>query len=151
VNFIINNIFLIGIALACIILLLLPILQGRGPNLSAYQVTQKMNQTRVIIVDLRKEEEYAASHIKNAIHIPAEELMQKLGRIERYKNEPIVVVCATGPRSARATSQLKKVGFKDVSSMEGGMKVWLSDNMPVESSETAADAEKGKGKKKGKA
>ena len=150
-NFIINNIFLIVVALACIVMLLLPLIQGRGPHLSPYQITQKMNQGRVIILDVRKEDEYAESHLKNAIHIPAEELTEKLGRIERYKNDPIVIVCAVGPRAARATSQLKKAGFKDVSSMEGGMKSWVSDGLPVESSVADSDKEKAKGKKKGKA
>ena len=148
-NFIINNIFLIGIALACLFLILLPTLQRRGPTLSVYLLTQKMNKERVIIVDVRKEEEYAPSHMRNAINIPVDELKNKLGRIERYRNDPIVIVCATGPRAARATSQLKKAGFKNVSSLEGGMKAWEGDGMPIESSES--EGEKGKGKRKARA
>lgn len=147
-NFILNNIFLIGVALACVILLLLPILQGRGPNIPPFQVTQKMNQGRVIVIDLRNEDEYAAAHMKNAIHIPAKELMNRLARIERYKNDPILLVDAVGKQAGTATSKLKKAGFKDVSSLEGGMKVWFDDGMPVEASE---DEDKGKTKKKGKA
>lgn len=148
-NFIINNIFLIGVALACIFLILLPTLQRRGPTLSTYLLTQKMNKERVIILDVRKEEEYAPAHMRAAINIPADELTNKLGRIERYKNDPIVIVCATGPSAARATSQLKKAGFKNVSSLEGGMKSWQDDGMPIESSET--EGEKGKGKRKARA
>jgi len=149
VNFIINNIFLIGVAVACIVLLLLPTLQGRGPHQSVYMVTQKMNKERIVFVDIRKDEEYDTAHIKNAIHIPIEELKEKLGRIERYKNDPVVVICANGKRSSRATADLKKAGFKDVSSIEGGMKAWIDDGMPTEGSD--AEAEKGKAKKKGKA
>ena len=148
-NFIINNIFLIGIAAVCLIMILLPTIQQRGKSLSCYLLTQKMNKERVIVLDVRKEAEYAISHMKNAIHIPAEELKDKLGRIERYKTDPIVIVCATGPRAAKATSQLKKAGFKDIYSLEGGMKAWQDDGMPIEKGE--ADAEKSKGKKKGKA
>lgn len=150
-NYILNNIFLIAIALTCIVLLLLPTLQGRGPNIPPFQVTQKMNQGRVVILDLRKEEEYAENHLKNAIHIPASDLMNRLARIDRYKNEPIVIVDATGKQSAgAATAKLKKAGFTDVSSLEGGMKAWIDGGMPVEASEIEAD--KGsKGKKKGKA
>lgn len=147
-NFIINNIFLISIVLVSAFLLLLPTLQGRGPHISPYMVTQKMNKGRVLIVDVSKQEEYDAGHIRSAMHIPFEELKDRLGRIERYKTEPVVIVCASGSRAAKATSILKKAGFKDVSSMEGGMKDWISQSMP---SEVSAPAEKEKPKAKGKA
>lgn len=146
-NFIINNIFLIGVAAACIVLLLLPTLQGRGPHHSVYTVTQKMNKERLIFVDIRKDEEYNEGHIRNAIHIPVEDLKERMGRIERYKNDAVVVICANGKRSSRATAQLKKAGFKDVCSIEGGMKAWISDGMPTEAE---GDSDKNK-KKKGKA
>ena len=147
-NFIINNIFLISIVVVSAFLLLLPTLQRRGPHLPPFQVTQRMNKDKVIFLDIRKPDEYAAAHLRNAIHIPAEELMKKLGRIERYKADPIIVVCESGSRAAGVTSQLKKAGFKDVSSMEGGMKAWQDQGMPIESS--ANENEKEKGKKKGK-
>jgi len=108
-----------------------------------------MNKERHVFVDIRKEEDYQAEHIRNAIHIPLEELGNKLGRIERYKNEPVVLVCENGKRSSRATATLKKAGFSNVCSIEGGMKSWISDGMPTESG--AAVAEKSKDKKKGKA
>jgi rhodanese-related sulfurtransferase len=130
-------------------MLLLPMLQNRGPHLPPFQVTQKMNKEKVVFLDIRKANEYAEAHLRHAIHIPAEDLTNKLGRIERYKAEPIVIVCATGSRAARATSQLKKLGFKNVSSMEGGMKAWQDQGMPIETS--AVENEKDKGKKKGKA
>jgi len=149
VNFIINNIFLISIVLISATLLLLPTFQRRGPHLPPFQVTQKMNKEKVIFLDIRKADEYAAAHLRNSIHIPDADLTNKMGRIERYKADPIVIVCATGSRAARATSLLKKAGFKNVSSMEGGMKAWQDQNMPIESS--AVDADKDKGKKRGKA
>jgi len=149
VNFIINNIFLISIVLVSATLLLLPTFQRRGPHLPPFQVTQKMIKEKVIFLDIRKADEYAAAHLRNSIHISDADLTNKMGRIERYKADPIVIVCATGSRAARATSQLKKAGFKNVSSMEGGMKAWQDQNMPIES--TPVEAEKDKGKKKGKA
>jgi rhodanese-related sulfurtransferase len=149
VNFIINNIFLISIVVVSAFLLLLPSLQRRGPHLPPFQVTQRMNRERVVFLDIRKPDEYATAHLRNAINITADDLLGKLGRIERYKADPIVIICATGSRAPRATSQLKKLGFKDVSSMEGGMKAWQDQGMPVESSST--EVEKDKGKKKGKA
>jgi len=147
VNFIINNIFLISIILVSGFLLLLPTLQGRGPHIPPYTVTKKMNEGKVQILDVSSQEEYDAGHIRNAVHIPFEELKDRAARIERYKNDTVVIVCPTGTRAAKATSVLKKLGFKDVSSMEGGMKDWKSQNMPVEATEVVAEKDKAKGKR----
>ncbi len=145
-NFILNNIFLIGVIIACTVLLLLPIVQGRGPHHSVYTVTQNMNKQRHVFVDIRSEEEFNKAHVRNAVHIPAAELKDKMGRIERFKNEAVVVVCGNGKQSHRVTAQLKKAGFGNVCSIEGGMKAWVDDGMPTESG-----AEGDKSKKKGKA
>ena len=150
-NFIINNIFLITIIVVSLFLLLLPTLQGRGASISTYHVTKKMNESKVLILDVSKPEEFATGHVPKAMNIPIAELPEKLGRIERYKTEPIVIVCATGSRAAKATTVLKKAGFKDVSSMEGGMKEWKSQNMPLSTNVAAEASEKSKQKGKAKA
>ena len=54
------------------------------------------------------------------------------------------IIDETGKGAYRMTSVLKKQGFRDVSSMEGGMKEWKSGGMPVEVSEEF----KAKGKKR---
>ena len=146
-NFILNNLFLIGVIIVCAVLLLLPIIQGRGPHHSVYTVTQNMNKQRHVFIDIRDEEEFNKSHVRNAIHIPAAELNERLPRIERYKNEAVVVMCGNGKHSHRMTARLKKAGFRNVCSIEGGMKAWIDDGMPTESAAEAAE----KAKKKGKA
>ena len=107
--------------------------------------------SKVLILDVSKPEEFATGHVPKAMNIPIAELPEKLGRIERYKTEPIVIVCPTGSRAAKATTVLKKAGFKDVSSMEGGMKEWKSQNMPLNTSSAPEASEKGKQKGKAKA
>lgn len=143
-NFIINNIFLIVVVISCVTLLLLPTIQRRGRQLSSYEVTQKMNREKVVLIDIRKEQEFEQGHIRQAMNIPEKELIDKVGRIERYKTDPIVIIDETGKGAYRMTSVLKKQGFRDVSSMEGGMKEWKSGGMPIEVSEEF----KAKGKKR---
>ena len=149
-NFIINNIFLIGIIVVSGVMLLLPTLQGRGPHISSFHVTKKMNEGKVLILDVSRQDEYDEGHIRSAVHIPFEDLKDKLSRIERFKAGPVVIVCATGSRAAKATSVLKKAGFNDVSSLEGGMKDWKAQSMPFETAEVV-ETEKPKAKGRGKA
>lgn len=155
-KFIINNIFLISILLITAFMLFLPTLQRRGKHIPPFLVTKKMNEGKVVILDVSKTTEYAEGHVRGAIHIPIEELSDKMARIERYKDATVVIVCPNGSRAAKATSSLRKAGFKDVSSMEGGMKDWKSQNMPVvkdevEETQSLPDRlKKKKGKSKGK-
>ena len=154
-KFIINNIFLLCIICGSALMLLLPKLQRRGPHLNTFQVTKKMNEGKVVVIDVSKPSEFEEGHIRGAINIPRDELSDKMPRIERYKGETIVVVCPKGTLSPKTTSILKKAGFSDVSSMEGGMKDWKSQNMPttISSAEeeektlpTRMKKKKGKGK-----
>lgn len=152
-KFIINNIVLISIIFIAIIMLLMPILQRRGKHIPPFTVTKKMNEGKVFILDVSKATEFAEGHIKGAMHIPRDELEKNLPRIERYRSETIIIVCPNGTRAAKATSVLKKAGFSDVSSMEGGMKDWKSQSMPIVTSDLNEDAilerpKKGKTKSK---
>ncbi len=47
------------------------------------------------------------------------------------KDQPIVIHCASGGRSARATHALRQLGYEAVASMEGGMIAWRRPRAPV--------------------
>lgn len=155
-KFILNNFFLICIILGCSFLLILPKLQRRGPHIPPFQVAKKMNEGKVVFIDVSKQSEYEENHIRGAVHIPIGELEDRLARIERFKGDTIVVVCPKGSVAPKATAVLKKAGFDDVSSMEGGMKDWKDQNMPyvtsaAEEADEATNLPKRMKKKKGKA
>ena len=95
-------------------MLLLPRLQRRGPHLNTFLVTKKMNEVKVVILDVSKPAEFAEGHIRGAINVPMEELSDRMPRIERYREDAIIVVCPKGALSPKVTSTLKKAGFSDV-------------------------------------
>ena len=65
-----------------------------------------------VIVDVRSPGEFASGSSKESINIPLAELGKSLSRLD--PDMPIVVCCASGTRSAAASSLLKKNGFKIV-------------------------------------
>ncbi|NRD19404.1 rhodanese-like domain-containing protein [Winogradskyella eckloniae] len=69
-----------------------------------------------VILDVRTLSEYKGNHIKNAIHIPLQELNSRLNEIKNL-NKPVIAHCASGMRSANATSFLKSNG---VDAINGG-------------------------------
>ena len=130
-KFIVDNIFLIGLALISGGALLLPSLQRRGSRLSLLQATQRINQGRTTILDVREPAEFAAGHMRDSKNIPLAELPNRIGELEKSKTKPVIVVCQTGTRSAKAEAQLKKAGFAEVSCLDGGIAAWQAQGLPV--------------------
>lgn len=130
-KFILDNIFLIGIALISGGALLLPLLQRRGAKVSQLQATQYINQGKTLVLDVRSADEFATGHLPNAKNIPLPEINNRLKEIEKSKNAVVITVCATGVRSSNAVSVLTKAGFAQVFSLEGGTEAWKTQGMPI--------------------
>jgi adenylyltransferase/sulfurtransferase len=83
----------------------------------------------VQLVDVREAGELAVSSIEGAMHIPLGELPRRLGELESAR--PIVVVCHTGVRSARATEMLRAAGFARARNLAGGIDAWSREVDPT--------------------
>ena len=66
-----------------------------------------------IVLDVRSAREYENGHIKGAINIPVTKLGISLNNL-KDKQRPIITCCASGVRSASATSILKRAGYLNV-------------------------------------
>jgi phage shock protein E len=69
-------------------------------------------------VDVRTPGEYAAGHYAGAANIPLQELQKRLSDVGPT-NQPVVVYCRTGTRSAKAKQILLNAGFSDVTNAGG--------------------------------
>ena len=84
-----------------------------------------------VFVDVREEHEVAVEHIQGSLIIPLKTLPSSLAKLEKYRNKPVVVVCASGQRSAAACRVLNKAGFADVCQIEGGIQNWEKAGLPL--------------------
>jgi phage shock protein E len=66
------------------------------------------------VIDVRTVKEFQAGHLTNAINLPLAELEQKIGQQAPNKEQPLLVHCASGVRSAKAAKTLKKLGYSKV-------------------------------------
>ena len=64
-----------------------------------------------LLLDVRTRSEYAEGHAKNSINIPMDELSNSLQKLD--KEQHIVIVCASGMRSAKSMKLMKENGFKN--------------------------------------
>jgi rhodanese-related sulfurtransferase len=131
VKFLIDNIWLIGIALVSGGALLWPNLQRRGSKVTTLQATQMINQGKAVIVDVRDPAAFAAGHLRDAKNIPLKELSNRISELDKAKNKAVIVVCQTGVQSSKAAAQLKKAGFNEAFSLDGGISAWQAQGLPI--------------------
>lgn len=83
------------------------------------------NKENYLLLDVRTLKEYEDKHISSQ-HIPLNELEERLGEIPNHK--PLVVMCASGKRSAIAIELLLKYNYpKTLMNLEGGMQTLIND------------------------
>ncbi len=81
-------------------------------------------------IDVREPDEVAQGVIPGATAIPRGFLEARIEDTVRDRDEPIVVYCAGGARSAFATESLHELGYTDVVSLAGGFGAWKSAGLP---------------------
>lgn len=77
-----------------------------------------------LLLDCRTPEEHAIARIEGAVLIPMQQIPERLGEIESWRDKPIVVYCHHGVRSLRVVRFLRDQGFSQAQSMQGGIDAW---------------------------
>ena len=93
---------------------------------------QLINHKDAIVLDVREENEYETGHLLNAKLIPLGALKGRVGELEKYREHPIIVTCASGNRSRIAAAQLKNRQFTQAYSLIGGVVAWRKAELPLE-------------------
>lgn len=91
-------------------------------NPSAYETA--INRQSVTIIDVRTPEEYAAGHLPGAVNVNVQNETFAQLILQHSKKKPIYIYCQSGKRSAKASEQMKVLGFKDITDLKGGFKNW---------------------------
>lgn len=74
-----------------------------------------MNYMEYNVIDVREPEEFASGHVRGAINIPLQQLMNGYGKLNSMsKDANLIVYCRTGSRSNMAKMILDRQGFKNV-------------------------------------
>ena len=96
-------------------------------KITAEEAKEMMDQdSSVIVLDVRTEEEYNTGHIEGAILIPNTEIIEKAENILTDKSATILVYCRSGRRSALAAEDLAGLGYTNVYDF-GGIIDWEYD------------------------
>ena len=100
--------------------------------LDAQELDTKMwSDEPPLILDVRSEKEWRKERLPGAVNIPLQELETRMDELPRDRE--IVLVCASGFRSAAAVGILEKGGFDHLCNLKGGLGAWLEEGKTLNS------------------
>ena len=79
------------------------------------------NHSNVILLDVRSHQEYEEGHLNGAINIPTYDIYRNAPKMLKDKEAIIIAYCTVGVRSKNAINILRKMGYKNLYHLDGGI------------------------------
>jgi len=86
-----------------------------------------------VVLDVREREAFEAAHIPGARHLPRGQLELRVNEAFPDPTVRILTYCEVGKISTLAAATLRRMGFNRAVALDGGMKAWREQGLPVES------------------
>tara|TARA_B100000401_G_scaffold180364_1_gene121231 strand:- start:21 stop:341 length:321 start_codon:yes stop_codon:yes gene_type:complete len=83
------------------------------------------NNEDFMLLDVRNIQEVLFSKINGSIHIPMNEIMNRINELD--SNKEIIIQCKSGKRSARVCEYLMTQNYKNVKNLIGGIIAWSNE------------------------
>ena len=129
-EFIANNIILF-IALVILVFLVVNLetksLFGKVQKISCDELTKLLNNSKITLIDFRTSEEFNLGHIITAKNLKLEDIE----KLDTNNHNPFVAYASTDSDALKAASKFSKLGIQQVFYLEGGIKSWIENNMPL--------------------
>jgi rhodanese-related sulfurtransferase len=105
----------------------------RVPENTVEDVKRQLDSgERFNLVDVREESEFGRGHLPGAIHLSKGVIERDIEKAIPDKAALIVLYCGGGFRSVLAADNIRKMGYTNVISMDGGWRGWNEAGYPVE-------------------
>jgi rhodanese-related sulfurtransferase len=104
------------------------------PEVSPEEVKHAIDEKQqCVLLDVRTLGEYSRGHIAGSMHIPVDEIQNTVVTRIPDVSTRIYVYCLSGNRSANAVSEMIRMGYTNVFSMQYGLLGWRAKYFPVQS------------------
>ncbi|WP_273124464.1 rhodanese-like domain-containing protein [Metabacillus sp. HB246100] len=91
-------------------------------HITVGELKEKLHDKNKQYIDVRTSAEFKGRNIKGFKNIPLHLLDEKAQGLSKEKE--VVLICQSGMRSNKASKELKKQGFKEITNVKGGMNAW---------------------------
>jgi rhodanese-related sulfurtransferase len=85
-----------------------------------------------ILVDVREDHEFAAGHVRDAVHLSKGTIERDIEAKYPDKSTKLVLYCGGGFRSALVADNLRKMGYENAVSLDGGWRALKESGLPLE-------------------
>ncbi|GAA0724418.1 rhodanese-like domain-containing protein [Dactylosporangium roseum] len=106
----------------------------RGPSVPTVSINDVTEDA--FILDVREDDEWAAGHAPEAMHLPMMQIPIRIDEIPADRD--VVVVCRVGGRSAQVVAFLQQNGLERTINLDGGMAHWAAAGRPMVSEDGGA-------------
>ena len=103
----------------------------RETDVTGYKQMLAANKPHILI-DTREDNEYAAGHVKGAVHMSRGTIERDIETKYPDKEATLVLYCGGGFRSALACESLQKMGYKNPVSLDGGWRALKESGLELE-------------------
>lgn len=128
IEFLQENVLLLAIIFVCIVMLVFPNGGRKKELIDNDELIEFINKKQAQVVDIRDAQEFKAGHIASSVNIPYKNFSKELGSLN--KDKPTIVVDQASKNSSRASTLLRRAGFKNVYVLEKGIKGWTEARLP---------------------
>ncbi len=95
-------------------------------TITAAELKQALQDNQhYVLLDVRQPEEVAICQIENSQNIPMPDIPAR--KDELNPDDPFVVICHHGMRSAQIAMYLDQNGFSNITNLTGGIDAWATD------------------------
>ena len=106
--------------------------EAEVPRISPSKLYRELESGTYAVVDLRTLAAYNQAHIRDAMHIPSEELSDRVADLDGNKTVIFYDLSPNDTISLAAAMYLYDLGFSKVMVLDGGLQKWYSDGYPIE-------------------
>ncbi|MCC6264293.1 MAG: sulfurtransferase [Bryobacterales bacterium] len=100
-------------------------------DLPAYLALRQSGEPH-ILVDVREESEFAAGHVKGALHLGKGVIERDIENAIPDKNQKLILYCGGGFRSALVADNLRKMGYTAPVNLDGGWRALKESGLELE-------------------
>lgn len=88
------------------------------------------SDSAMMLIDCREPMEHSTAHIEGSVLIPMDEIPERVGELEEYRDKRIIVHCHHGGRSLQVVNWLRNHGFDKAQNLTGGIDLWSQEVDP---------------------
>ncbi len=100
----------------------------KAKELSPQAAVDLINNENAVVIDLRDTETFKKGHIIDSIQAKEEDFSQK--KMDKYKNKPIIIVCARGIQATAFAAKIRTQGYQ-LLVLSGGIAAWQNADLPL--------------------